>query len=191
MTVTASPCSFSKINDPIIPLDQRIKPIICQIRHELSVTIHEINTSWKKTFDGGPYKIELLIQFCIWTHLINVLCVRFFHKWVYFCIQKYWKWQHWKTYLNTNLKINILSLCQSFFCSTLKKLKQSAYGRKNNWQNIHTYIHNTYYNSKSTIKLNYMLFILSVPGQTSKRNTKSISSAISYHQISGKNSENN
>ena len=26
----------------------RIKLIICQIRHELSVTIHEISTSWKK-----------------------------------------------------------------------------------------------------------------------------------------------
>ena len=26
----------------------RIKLIICQIRHELSVTIQEINTSWKK-----------------------------------------------------------------------------------------------------------------------------------------------
>ena len=27
---------------------ERIKLIICQIRYELSVTIHEINTSWKK-----------------------------------------------------------------------------------------------------------------------------------------------
>ena len=33
----------------------RIKLIICQIRHELSVTIHEISTSWRKTLDGGPY----------------------------------------------------------------------------------------------------------------------------------------
>ena len=32
-----------------------IKLIICQIRHALSVTIHEISTSWKKTLDGGPY----------------------------------------------------------------------------------------------------------------------------------------
>ena len=33
-----------------------IKLIICQIGHELSVTIHEISTSWKKkTLDGGPY----------------------------------------------------------------------------------------------------------------------------------------
>ena len=28
----------------------RIKLIICQIRHALSVTIHEISTSWKKNF---------------------------------------------------------------------------------------------------------------------------------------------
>ena len=27
----------------------RIKLIICQIRHEISVTIHEISTSWKKS----------------------------------------------------------------------------------------------------------------------------------------------
>ena len=33
----------------------RIKLIICQIRHELNVIIHEISTSWKKTLDGGPY----------------------------------------------------------------------------------------------------------------------------------------
>ena len=26
----------------------RIKLIICQVRHELSITIHEISTSWKK-----------------------------------------------------------------------------------------------------------------------------------------------
>ena len=128
MTVTASPCSFSKKNSPIMPLDQnphqtvtrfgcvgfsmyacwfympqmrqfclftypprskwassekmifflpksassvsrsqahlvnriqaytqpypfagKIKLIICQIRHELCVTIHEISTSWKKS----------------------------------------------------------------------------------------------------------------------------------------------
>ena len=33
----------------------RIKLIICQIGHELRVTIHEISTSWKKTLEGGPY----------------------------------------------------------------------------------------------------------------------------------------
>ena len=33
----------------------RIQLIICQIRHELSVSIHEISTSWKKTLGGGPY----------------------------------------------------------------------------------------------------------------------------------------
>ena len=32
-----------------------IKLIICQIRHVLSITIHEISTSWKKTLDGGLY----------------------------------------------------------------------------------------------------------------------------------------
>ena len=31
----------------------RIKLIICQIRHEPSVTIHEISISRKKMFDGG------------------------------------------------------------------------------------------------------------------------------------------
>ena len=31
-----------------------IQLIICEIRYELSVTIHEISTSWKKTLDGGP-----------------------------------------------------------------------------------------------------------------------------------------
>ena len=35
----------------------RIKLIICQIRQELSVTIHEISTSWRKTLDGGPNAI--------------------------------------------------------------------------------------------------------------------------------------
>ena len=39
----------------------RIKLIICQIRHELSVNIHEISTSWKKVLDGVPYSIELEI----------------------------------------------------------------------------------------------------------------------------------
>ena len=35
----------------------RIKLINCQIRHELSVTIHEISAGWKKMLDGGPYMI--------------------------------------------------------------------------------------------------------------------------------------
>ena len=39
---------------------RRIKLIICQIRHELSVIIHEISTSLEtKTLDGGPYKSEM------------------------------------------------------------------------------------------------------------------------------------
>ena len=33
----------------------RIKLIMCQTRHELNVTIHELSTSWKKTLNGGPY----------------------------------------------------------------------------------------------------------------------------------------
>ena len=33
----------------------RIKLIMCQILHELSVTIHEISTNWNKTLNGGPY----------------------------------------------------------------------------------------------------------------------------------------
>ena len=32
-----------------------MKLIICQIRHELSVTIHEIALVEKKVLDGGPY----------------------------------------------------------------------------------------------------------------------------------------
>ena len=41
------PCSFGG----------RIKLIICKIKHELGVTIHEISTSWrKKKLDGGPYR---------------------------------------------------------------------------------------------------------------------------------------
>ena len=31
-----------------------LKQIICQIRHELSVTIQEISFSWKNPLDGGP-----------------------------------------------------------------------------------------------------------------------------------------
>ena len=38
----------------------RIKQVICQIRHELSVTIHEISTNWKNTLDGGPYTLTCL-----------------------------------------------------------------------------------------------------------------------------------
>ena len=38
----------------------RIK-LICQIRHELRVTIHEVSTSWKKTLDGGPYMCYIVV----------------------------------------------------------------------------------------------------------------------------------
>ena len=91
LTVMAFACSFSKKNDPIMPLDQnpqltvtrfgcvgfsmyafgfsvsqmrqfclfggRIKLIICQIRHKLSVTIHEISTSWKNVKWRTIYKL--------------------------------------------------------------------------------------------------------------------------------------
>ena len=47
---------------------RRIKLIICQIKHELSVTIHEISTSWNKTFDGGPYVYFQWVTFTVcWT----------------------------------------------------------------------------------------------------------------------------
>ena len=40
-------------------LDGRMKQIICQMRHELSVTFHEISTRWKKkTLDGGLNVLE-------------------------------------------------------------------------------------------------------------------------------------
>ena len=35
-------------------IGREIKLILCQIRHELSVTIHEILVE-EKTLDGGPY----------------------------------------------------------------------------------------------------------------------------------------
>ena len=40
--------------------DGRIKLIMCQIRHELSVTIHKIFTRWKKTSDGEIMCLILL-----------------------------------------------------------------------------------------------------------------------------------
>ena len=43
----------------------RIKQIICQIRHELSATIHEISTSSKKMLDGGHNIRRQAINLCI------------------------------------------------------------------------------------------------------------------------------
>ena len=41
---------------------RRIQLIICQIRRELSVIIHEISTSWmKKTLDGGPNSLMYIL----------------------------------------------------------------------------------------------------------------------------------
>ena len=39
----------------------RIKLIACQIRHELSVIIHEISTSWKKRLGCGPYSKHIFV----------------------------------------------------------------------------------------------------------------------------------
>ena len=77
----------------------RIKLIICQIRHELSVTIHEISTSCKKTLNGGPYitvqnsiivksknqmynmttlPIYDLIMTCFWYIIMELTCTQIF-----------------------------------------------------------------------------------------------------------------
>ena len=40
----------------------RIKLIIRQIRHKLSVTIQKISTGWKKKLDGGPYISYLILN---------------------------------------------------------------------------------------------------------------------------------
>ena len=47
----------------------RIKLIICQIRHELSVTIHEISTSWKKMLEGGPNIFFILVLMLLLVYL--------------------------------------------------------------------------------------------------------------------------
>ena len=44
----------------------RIKLIICHIRHELSFSIHEISTSWKKTLDGEPINFRILFWCLTW-----------------------------------------------------------------------------------------------------------------------------
>ena len=51
--VAIFPCVIQGYTHPY-SFGGRIKLVICQIRHDLSVTIHEISTSWKKTLDGGP-----------------------------------------------------------------------------------------------------------------------------------------
>ena len=53
----------------------RLKLIICQIRHELSVTTHEISTSLKKkTLDGGPYtkQAEKVLNFIVFFSLCMI-----------------------------------------------------------------------------------------------------------------------
>ena len=50
----------------------RIKLIICQIRHELCITIHEISTCWKKKLDGGS--ITKLQLFDVFFAKIGIFC---------------------------------------------------------------------------------------------------------------------
>ena len=50
---------------------ERIKLIICQIRHELTVTIHEISTSWK-TLDSGPDIYWIFAYLCYITQCCNL-----------------------------------------------------------------------------------------------------------------------
>ena len=46
----------------------KIKLIICQIRHELSVTIHVISTSWKKNV-GWRTLYYLAVMRCLWQRI--------------------------------------------------------------------------------------------------------------------------
>ena len=80
----ADPCSFGG----------RLKLITCQIRHELSVTIHQISTSWKKTLDGGPiictyYRFIFLFAFLMFFfHFFakstkNFICLFLFNFFLY------------------------------------------------------------------------------------------------------------
>ena len=69
----------------------RIKLIICKIRHELSVTIHEINTSWKKRLGGEPYiyqnyTFQQDLMFCA-AELISFghLWAAIWHSWTIIC----------------------------------------------------------------------------------------------------------
>ena len=60
-------------------LSGRIKLIICQIKHKLSVTIHEISTILKrKTLDGGPY-VAIILKGNKWHHktqyFVNNICL--------------------------------------------------------------------------------------------------------------------
>ena len=50
----------------------RINLIICQIRHELSVTIYEISNSWKKKLDGGPYTLGAANSYLCLSHVFSL-----------------------------------------------------------------------------------------------------------------------
>ena len=53
-SVSQSQAHFPELFDRIHNHIRSAKGLNCQIRHELSVTIDEISTSWKKTLNGGP-----------------------------------------------------------------------------------------------------------------------------------------
>ena len=55
----------------------RMQLIISQIRDELSVTIHEISTSWKKTLDGGTY-ICVVYKICTYVAQYNITSFLYF-----------------------------------------------------------------------------------------------------------------
>ena len=89
---------FSVVQAYIQPysFSERIKLIICQIRHELSVTIHEISTGWKKNVRWRTEYKQTHIPFCIYkmatTTVYNERSLRnfslkFFMLWQIFCLK--------------------------------------------------------------------------------------------------------
>ena len=66
----------------------RIKLIICQIKHELSVAIHEISVIVENTLDGGPYITYIIGHYNPSVRIIDLVSyatyfvrVNFIHKW--------------------------------------------------------------------------------------------------------------
>ena len=75
-----------------------IKLIICQIWHELSINIHEISTSWKKTLDGGLY---IKRRQTLWKKDFKYIFYTFFS--VFFC--KLFLWELIRFPLKQNLRV--------------------------------------------------------------------------------------
>ena len=72
------PALFKRIHIPY-SFGRRIKLIICQIRHELGVTIHDISTSWKKKpLNGGPYRILIIWKHNLFLNLYGNLAIFFY-----------------------------------------------------------------------------------------------------------------